>query len=189
MKTCGWLEGVMWRRGGWRWRERTDRGGQSVMIPGDYPTHRSCAECSVTSKITFISGLSYVFLWWVFILFSVIFSTSHSSPVNSLALIGPDLYGNSTSEIYLDDVKCRGNESSILDCPAIKVNHDCDLDEPASVSCLRAIPTPIPGGNLSITFTMSPWTLTGFNVVSTNVTRDCWFHGWSQLCFQLHNLS
>ena len=39
-----------------------DRGAQSAMIRGDYPTHRSCAECSVTSKITFFSELSYVFL-------------------------------------------------------------------------------------------------------------------------------
>ena len=143
----------MWRRGGWRWKERTDRGAQSAMIRGDYPTHRSCAGCYATSKITFISEFTYAFLWCFCIkwnIFCIFFcSYPHSSPVYSLALIGPDLYGNSTTEIYLDDVKCRGNESSILDCPATKLNHDCDLDEPASVSCLRVIPTPIPGGNSS----------------------------------------
>ena len=72
---------------------------------------------------------------------------SSCSPANAQAQIGSELYGNSTSDFYLDDVDCRGEEATILNCPATvgAENHNCDSTEPASVSCLPDLPTPAPG--------------------------------------------
>ncbi len=69
------------------------------------------------------------------------------SPANAQAQIGSEIYGNSTSDFYLDDVDCRGEEVTILNCPATvgTENHNCDATEPAAVSCLPDLPTPAPG--------------------------------------------
>ncbi|XP_063312837.1 scavenger receptor cysteine-rich domain-containing group B protein [Pelobates fuscus] len=45
-------------------------------------------------------------------------------------------YGQGIGYIFLDNVKCRGNESSILQCSYIRWNvHNCDHSEDAGVTC------------------------------------------------------
>jgi deleted-in-malignant-brain-tumors protein 1 len=41
-----------------------------------------------------------------------------------------------TGPIWLDDMQCRGNETSLFDCPANELGfHDCGHDEDAGVRC------------------------------------------------------
>ncbi|OAF68844.1 CD5 antigen-like protein [Intoshia linei] len=56
------------------------------------------------------------------------------STVNAKAIVS-SAFGNMTEPIFLDDVKCKGDESSLLDCTSNKEKHDCHLNEPAIVSC------------------------------------------------------
>ena len=62
------------------------------------------------------------------------------SPVYSQARIGYDMFGNASSDFYLDEVQCTGQEDSIFNCTASVDAHDCDIHEPASVSCIRDAP-------------------------------------------------
>ena len=49
-------------------------------------------------------------------------------------------FGQGTGDIVLDNVRCRGNESSIFDCPHNgETNHNCDHSEDAGIFC------PVPG--------------------------------------------
>ena len=46
-------------------------------------------------------------------------------------------YGPGTGPIYMDDVKCEGNEGHILACPQLPLGsaHNCDHSEDATVVC------------------------------------------------------
>ncbi|XP_069615925.1 scavenger receptor cysteine-rich domain-containing group B protein [Ranitomeya imitator] len=49
---------------------------------------------------------------------------------------GEAWYGQGTGIIFLDNVKCQGNESSLLQCSYIRWNvHNCDHSEDAGVKC------------------------------------------------------
>ncbi|KAM9321656.1 scavenger receptor cysteine-rich domain-containing group B protein [Gastrophryne carolinensis] len=49
---------------------------------------------------------------------------------------GEAWYGQGTGIIFLDNIKCQGNESSIMHCSYIRWNvHNCDHSEDAGVKC------------------------------------------------------
>ena len=47
-------------------------------------------------------------------------------------------YGQGSGPIWMDDVKCKGGETSLLQCPhpALGANINCDHAEDASVECV-----------------------------------------------------
>ena len=48
------------------------------------------------------------------------------------------LFGEGNGQIWVDEVNCTGNESSLEDCPHDGWNnHDCEHSEDASVICLN----------------------------------------------------
>ncbi len=50
--------------------------------------------------------------------------------------------GNVSQAIFLDDVACVGNETSLTSCPAV-TTHNCQHIEDAGVECLECKPQPI----------------------------------------------
>ena len=44
-------------------------------------------------------------------------------------------YGAGTGSIHMDDVQCRGDETSIFSCPRNTENANCQHHEDASVTC------------------------------------------------------
>ena len=55
-------------------------------------------------------------------------------------------YGGGQGPIYLDDVQCSGNESSLLECDHNGVeNHNCAHFEDAGVACGMCITTSVYG--------------------------------------------
>ena len=43
-------------------------------------------------------------------------------------------YGHGSGPVHMDDVRCVGNESSLIDCPHSGC-HDCGHNEDAGVQC------------------------------------------------------
>ena len=56
-------------------------------------------------------------------------------------MFGEDAFGPGTGLIWLDNVKCSGEESHILSCPQLplKTDHDCDHSEDVGVRCFAGI--------------------------------------------------
>ena len=58
-----------------------------------------------------------------------------------LCITDPEAYGfayfgEGQGEIYIENVQCNGNESTLEDCPASEVGvHDCTHSEDAGVRC------------------------------------------------------
>ena len=44
-------------------------------------------------------------------------------------------FGTVPSTFFLDDVRCQGNEASILDCPPYASGGDCGVNDGAGVIC------------------------------------------------------
>ena len=46
-------------------------------------------------------------------------------------------FGKGTGPVFLDDIKCRGNETNILSCPQLPkdTTHNCRHSEDAGVQC------------------------------------------------------
>ena len=50
--------------------------------------------------------------------------------------VGKTHYGPGTGPIWLDDVGCKGSESSLSDCPARAWGqHNCDHEEDVGLTC------------------------------------------------------
>ena len=59
------------------------------------------------------------------------------------AALSTATFGRGNGPIWLDDVQCRGNESSLTDCEANAVgSHNCGHHEDAGARC-----NPCPAGN------------------------------------------
>ncbi|XP_038052407.1 deleted in malignant brain tumors 1 protein-like [Patiria miniata] len=57
------------------------------------------------------------------------FGEAYAAPIGAA-------FGEGTGNILLDDVRCRGNEQTVFDCPAIRGSgHNCWLGEDAGVRC------------------------------------------------------
>ena len=46
-------------------------------------------------------------------------------------------YGEGSGPIFMDDVGCAGNESTLISCPHLS-NHDCYHNEDAGVYCITS---------------------------------------------------
>ena len=79
--------------------------------------------------------------WWsfcfcrMFTLLSVCLLLTQSLSAGSLALDGA-YFGSGIGDILLDNVVCRGTESSLLECNTNPIGqHNCDHSEDAGVRC------------------------------------------------------
>ncbi|XP_074506604.1 scavenger receptor cysteine-rich domain-containing group B protein-like [Sebastes fasciatus] len=65
-----------------------------------------------------------------------------------LAAPGNAYFGQGTGQIWLDDLRCTGNESSLTDCPHLGLgNHNCLHFEDASVICEEILPVRLVNSN------------------------------------------
>ncbi|CAL9707838.1 unnamed protein product [Knipowitschia caucasica] len=83
--------------------------------------------------------------------------------------------GRATGEIWLDDVKCKGNESSILSCQHNAMgNHNCDHSEDVSVVCSDPVrfshSTDRCSGTLEV-FKSSSWSTVCYNNWTPELSR------------------
>ena len=54
---------------------------------------------------------------------------------NGASAFGNSHYNSSFGPIYLDNVQCEGNETSLMECKHNRSIHQCDHTEDAGVSC------------------------------------------------------
>jgi len=51
-----------------------------------------------------------------------------------------NLYGRGTGQIWLDDLRCNGSETSLFNCTHTGLGvHDCDHKEDVSIRCLGTL--------------------------------------------------
>lgn len=54
----------------------------------------------------------------------------------AIATIQATFPGRRGLPIFLDDLECKGSESTLIDCPSLPLGrHNCDIDEAAGVYC------------------------------------------------------
>ena len=71
----------------------------------------------------------------MFTLLSVCLLLTQSLSVGSVA-VGGAYFGSGSGDILLDNVVCRGTESSLLECNTNPIGqHNCDHSEDAGVRC------------------------------------------------------
>ena len=54
-------------------------------------------------------------------------------------MVRGDMYGQAAGPIFLDDVKCRGAEENILNCPQrqLSVPNNCQHSEDVGIQCVE----------------------------------------------------
>ena len=94
---------------------------------------------------------------------------SHSFPhaISNLPNYNPrflsNRYGSGSGRIWLDEVTCRGNESSIVNCPREPFgDNDCSHSEDVSISCASS-------GNTSTVFPIFTTTVPTCEYISLQI--------------------
>ncbi len=69
----------------------------------------------------------------------LIIDESLPNPLADSVAVYEAFFGEGTDPIMMDDVKCGGNEDSLLQCRGV-FTHNCEHAEDAGVSCLSKLP-------------------------------------------------
>lgn len=92
--------------------------GSEVMMARKY----TCEVCSKTQVLTILSGiLSYIHTLSFFSVGASAFTSAY--------------FGQGTGSIWIDDARCTGSESRLIDCTHDTLTTDCGHSEDAGVRC------------------------------------------------------